>query len=83
MGRLESSAIDRVFPDEILGVGRSSDPFPLLLKYLDCNRDLSLQVHPDDHYARGMVPPDLAKPKLGTSFMPIQVRKSMQGSSQA
>lgn len=34
---------------------------PLLLKYLDCQRVLSVQVHPDDHYAQQMLPPDLGK----------------------
>ena len=35
--------------------------FPLLLKYLDCNRVLSVQVHPDDRYGLGMPVPDLGK----------------------
>ncbi|MEM9646243.1 MAG: type I phosphomannose isomerase catalytic subunit [Planctomycetota bacterium] len=35
--------------------------FPLLLKYLDCNRVLSVQVHPDDEYGAQMTPPDLGK----------------------
>jgi mannose-6-phosphate isomerase len=35
--------------------------FPLLLKYLDCNRVLSVQVHPDDDYALRMSKPDLGK----------------------
>ncbi len=34
---------------------------PLLLKYLDCQRVLSVQVHPDDEYAQRMSPPDLGK----------------------
>ncbi|MGN6544293.1 MAG: type I phosphomannose isomerase catalytic subunit [Aureliella sp.] len=37
------------------------DRFPLLLKYLDCQRVLSVQVHPDDQYALQMNPPDLGK----------------------
>jgi len=35
--------------------------FPLLLKYLDCHRVLSVQVHPDDAYAQKMTRPDLGK----------------------
>lgn len=35
--------------------------FPLLLKYLDCNRVLSVQVHPDDEYAAAMSTPDRGK----------------------
>ena len=33
----------------------------MLLKYLDCNRDLSIQVHPDDRRAAKLTPPDLGK----------------------
>ncbi len=33
----------------------------LLLKYLDCQRVLSVQVHPDDAYGQRMTPPDLGK----------------------
>ncbi|RMF37780.1 MAG: class I mannose-6-phosphate isomerase [Planctomycetota bacterium] len=35
--------------------------FPLLLKYLDCQRVLSVQVHPDDDYASRMPQPDQGK----------------------
>jgi mannose-6-phosphate isomerase len=45
----------------LLGDGVSEGPFPLLLKYLDCNRVLSVQVHPDDSYAASMPQPDLGK----------------------
>lgn len=34
---------------------------PLLFKYLDCQRVLSVQVHPNDEYAARMTPPDLGK----------------------
>lgn len=37
------------------------DALPLLLKYLDCQRVLSVQVHPDDAYGKQMTPPDLGK----------------------
>ncbi|QEG43564.1 type I phosphomannose isomerase catalytic subunit [Roseimaritima ulvae] len=42
-------------------LGRPAERFPLLLKYLDCHRDLSVQVHPDDAYAQQLDPPDLGK----------------------
>ena len=35
--------------------------FPLLFKYLDCRRVLSVQVHPNDAAAARQVPPDLGK----------------------
>ncbi len=55
------------YPQWLLGqslvrsAGGSIDRFPLLLKYLDCNRDLSVQVHPDDAYGATLDPPDLGK----------------------
>ena len=45
----------------LLGDGAPGRSFPLLLKYLDCNRVLSVQVHPDDQYGATMTPPDLGK----------------------
>lgn len=45
----------------LLGRHAGLDAFPLLLKFLDCHRVLSVQVHPDDAYAQEMSPPDLGK----------------------
>ena len=47
--------------ESVLGSYAGIESFPLLLKYLDCNRVLSVQVHPDDSYARQMPQPDLGK----------------------
>ncbi len=51
------------YRDSLLGRRSNSayPAFPLLLKYLDCNNVLSVQVHPDDAYALKMNPPDLGK----------------------
>ena len=35
--------------------------FPLLFKFLDCNRTLSVQVHPNDEQGARLDPPDLGK----------------------
>lgn len=43
------------------GSANSNSSFPLLFKYLDCNRVLSVQVHPDDQYGSQMPVPDLGK----------------------
>ena len=40
---------------------KADEHFPLLLKYLDCNRVLSVQVHPDDQYGAAMTIPDRGK----------------------
>lgn len=45
----------------LLGEEFTNATFPLLLKYLDCNRVLSVQVHPDDAYGATMTVPDLGK----------------------
>ncbi len=43
------------YPDNLLGSSRSSaGQFPLLLKIIDANDKLSVQVHPDDAYAKGL-----------------------------
>ncbi len=47
--------------DALMGRFAGMTSFPLLLKFLDCNRVLSVQVHPDDRYAAAMSPPDLGK----------------------
>jgi mannose-6-phosphate isomerase len=50
----------REFPRELVG-RESQDRFPLLLKYLDCQQSLSIQVHPNDSQAALLDPPDLGK----------------------
>ena len=49
------------FPNEIIGRDAPNERFPLLLKYLDCQRVLSVQVHPDDTYGAKMPLPDKGK----------------------
>jgi len=45
-GRTLRSAIER-YPRQITGLASFSPPFPLLIKLLDCQDVLSVQVHPD------------------------------------
>ena len=48
------------YPNEILGtrvVAQGNERFPLLIKLLDCERWLSLQVHPTDEQARQLEGP--------------------------
>ena len=45
---------------EMLALGR----FPLLIKLLDANRDLSVQVHPNDRYARAHADDQLGKAEM-------------------
>jgi mannose-6-phosphate isomerase len=49
------------FPKEILGQNTPHERFPLLFKYLDCQRVLSVQVHPNDAYGLQMPQPDRGK----------------------
>ena len=46
---------------ELFGRHSPQSQFPLLFKFLDCCRDLSLQVHPNDEQAKKQVLPDLGK----------------------
>ncbi|MCA9268615.1 MAG: class I mannose-6-phosphate isomerase, partial [Planctomycetales bacterium] len=46
---------------ELFGRHAPLAQFPLLFKLLDCNRNLSVQVHPNDQQAAALDPPDLGK----------------------
>jgi mannose-6-phosphate isomerase len=47
--------------DDLLGRHADREQFPLLFKFLDCNRTLSVQVHPNDEQGAKLDPPDLGK----------------------
>lgn len=55
------SELTRRRGDELLGPHAPKDRFPLLFKFLDAQRTLSVQVHPDDVAAARLTPPDLGK----------------------
>ena len=46
---------------ELFGRNYPQNQFPLLFKFLDCQRTLSVQVHPNDAQAAKLAPPDLGK----------------------
>ncbi len=46
------SEVQQQWGEHLLGNSVDSESFPLLIKLLDANRWLSVQVHPDDTYAR-------------------------------
>ena len=51
-GRFAGMGLDQIYAEHRELFGNSSEPvFPLLTKILDANDWLSVQVHPDDHYA--------------------------------
>lgn len=47
--------------EELLGRHYPADRFPLLFKFLDAHRVLSVQVHPNDEQGAQLDPPDLGK----------------------
>ena len=50
------------FPDQLFGKRRpAGDQFPLLIKLLDCQELLSIQVHPDDATASRLLPGERGK----------------------
>lgn len=63
-GPLAGTALDQLVTErgaELLGRHHPQPRFPLLLKFLDATRTLSVQVHPDDARAAQLDPPDLGK----------------------
>jgi mannose-6-phosphate isomerase len=51
----------RQYGEELLGRHHPQPCFPLLMKLLDAQQNLSLQVHPNDELAAKIVPPDNGK----------------------
>lgn len=51
-GKTLSEAIDALGKDVLGERGKKFDFFPVLIKLIDAKKDLSVQVHPDDEYAR-------------------------------
>ncbi|HQU46466.1 MAG TPA: class I mannose-6-phosphate isomerase, partial [Pirellulales bacterium] len=47
--------------DELLGLHAPQTRFPLLFKFLDAQKTLSVQVHPDDDRAQRLTPADFGK----------------------
>jgi mannose-6-phosphate isomerase len=56
---LGDAALEKISSDKIPPHLRQR--FPLLLKFLDANQHLSVQVHPDDAFGATLSPPDLGK----------------------
>ena len=56
---LGQSVLDRIAGDNV--PIKLRDRFPLLLKFLDANQHLSVQVHPNDRFGATLSPPDLGK----------------------
>ena len=54
LGGRPLAELAREYPEELLGsrIAERWDRFPLLIKFLDANDILSVQVHPDDEYAK-------------------------------
>jgi mannose-6-phosphate isomerase len=59
-GRRLSELIQQ-HPRELLGRHAGGAQFPLLFKFLDAHKNLSVQVHPNDDQAARLDPPDLGK----------------------
>ncbi|NCN09309.1 MAG: mannose-6-phosphate isomerase [Leptospira sp.] len=51
----------KMYPREILGDGMQGIPFPLLIKIIDAKEKLSVQVHPNDDYAKKNDPKNSGK----------------------
>ena len=70
------------YPYEILGthvVAGSNEHFPLLIKLLDCERWLSLQVHPNDDQARQLEGPQFVGKTEAWHIINAQSRAQLIG----
>lgn len=57
-GKYKGTTLNEVIEtNKNLIVNNSSVKFPLLIKYIDANNNLSLQVHPDDEYSHSINEP--------------------------
>ena len=68
-------------PELILGKRiryESQQAFPLLIKFIDANDRLSVQVHPDNAYAR-RIKMNMAKQKCGIYWKQKQAQNSFTG----
>jgi len=64
VGPLAGTSLDELVKnhgEELLGRHHPQSRFPLLFKFLDCEKVLSVQVHPKDEMAAKMSPPDFGK----------------------
>lgn len=63
-GPLKGTTLNEIvtkYGPELLGRHAGGNQFPLLFKFLDCHRTLSVQVHPNDEQGAKLDPPDLGK----------------------
>jgi len=63
-GHLAGTTLQQLITDHPTALFGGQTPhaqFPLLFKYLDAQRNLSVQVHPNDAQAAELIPPDLGK----------------------
>jgi mannose-6-phosphate isomerase len=63
-GQLKGAKLHDLVASEGAALFGRNDPqrqFPLLLKFLDCQQTLSVQVHPNDEQGAKLDPPDLGK----------------------
>ena len=61
LGGLTTDYGMELFGEKTLDLLGEQSRFPLLFKFLDAHRPLSVQVHPDDFLAARQDPPDLGK----------------------
>ncbi len=53
--------LTHIYGKQLLGRHYPQPRFPLLFKFLDCEKTLSVQVHPNDVQAAKLDPPDVGK----------------------
>lgn len=66
-GPLKGKSLDEIYQlykEELIGCDKLTEKFPLLIKIIDANKRLSLQVHPNDLYAKLIESGDAGKSEM-------------------
>ncbi len=67
------------YGEQLLGIHHPQQQFPLLFKFLDANRNLSVQVHPNDEQGARLQPPDAGKTEAWVILEAVQGSKIYAG----
>ena len=72
----ELAAVLREHPEYLGERHKGETELPILIKFIDAKKDLSVQVHPTDDYAKSMKMVSLARRRCGMFWMPAKMPNS-------
>lgn len=66
----ELAEVLRAYPEYLGERHKGENALPILIKFIDAKKDLSVQVHPTDEYVQKMKTASWARPRCGMCWMP-------------